>query len=293
MSFKISGGPLLHRAQNIIVVDSDEDFELQDLTIDQIHVGEALFPFSIVDPCQGICPNATITLPANPQIGYSVKILALSADVTIDSNGNGTQIASIPVGTFLELIFANGDVWVGVAAGPLIPTMGSTGATGPSGSMGATGATGSTGSAGATGMTGATGASAPIFISNQFAAGNVELTDDPIQYLIPNGDCTTSSSLVPVTNNVISNRSAIEFDAKYTGPILGLLDFVQVTLIRNGIDVPGASIIFNGATPNAIAVPLAQPLLAGDALAVRVQSNSGLIVGIRCWGATVFSLTNP
>ena len=296
------------------LVVTDEDYELDHPFVDQIH---------IVSPFSGSPSNAIQIILPNDEfvIGKTVIVVAVTNPARV-LNEDGALLADLVIGRAAEFIFSeddgvpswttlnpiaatpvNGATGATGAAGPLGPQggPGNTGATGVQGSNGQTGSTGATGVQGSNGQTGSTGATgiqgppSPAFFTYAFRAGNVEFTDDLVQYLSPSmfADCNTPSSLVPIPAPVSFTGNLIEFDGGYSGPALGGADTVRLTLMLNGADVPGAFLTFTAFTQSSGAVLISGPLAPGDNLAVRVESLSGQVLGLRCWGANITTTRNP
>lgn len=92
------------RGQNVIATSEDYILETTD---DQVHV------FSDTDPVPVPPPTVKLTLPCNPGIGERHKIVANSANVTLD--GNGSPIVDpgnltpneVPAGSCIDLVFSS------------------------------------------------------------------------------------------------------------------------------------------------------------------------------------------
>ena len=111
----------------------------------------------------------TVRLPANPEPGRRVKIVATNGAVTVDGNGRTVAPPFVVLHDHaLEYVYASDtDRWYPECC----PEIGPTGPQGPTGPTGATGATGPQGPTGATGPQGPTGAVGPTGPGPQGATG--------------------------------------------------------------------------------------------------------------------------
>lgn len=87
--------PIDHRARHIIIAEGD--YEIQSQLVDQVHITEP----------EGATTSAKVTLPANPLLGQSHKIVATGAGVNMDGNGNPVLAGNtfVPQGTVAEFVF--------------------------------------------------------------------------------------------------------------------------------------------------------------------------------------------